>query len=321
MKDHKSISPFLPLKNVVRALFLLLIFTLGFMQPFAYLAGQRLAPTDLLFPVVAILFTLAILFGQLRFKWHKFYWVLAAYFAAMLVSAIFSVDPKASFIKLIGETYLIGLAGLVFNLIDDENDLKQAIRVWLARAPAPGIIGLLALALFYLQPGHPLLAYTTYHYGAVPVGNYPRLSSTFISASMFCNYLNVCLVMVLIARECQWIGKAVFFTFLAAIFICSIFTISAGLGGIFLSSGIWIWLVLRKKPLAGRLALGGGIAIAVLFLALNFFALQNNSQNGPQNGGGSNYLYKIPGTAVELQPSSRMLVWSDALKTFSEDPL
>lgn len=307
-------SSFLSLKNAVRALFLLLIFSLGFMQPFVQLAGQRLAPTDLLFPAVVILWLLAILLGQLRFKWHKFYLVLGGYFAAMLVSAIFSVGSGASFIKLIGETYLIGLAVLAFNLIDDEKDLKQVIRVWLCGATLPVVIAFLTLVLFYLQPGHPLLEYTTYHYGAVPVGNYPRLSSTFISASMFCNYLNVCLVMVFIARECRWIGKTVFLIFLAAIFVCSIFTISAGLGGIFLSTGIWIWLVLRdKKALTGRLALTGGIAIAVLFLALNFFALQNSGE--------TTYVYKIPGTALELQPSSRMLVWSDAIKTFSEDPL
>ncbi len=188
----------------------------------------------------------------------------------------------------------------------------------LRRSALPIAIAFLTLILFYLQPGYPFLEYTTYHYGAVPVGNYPRLSSTFISASMFCNYLNVCLVMVFIARECRWIGKAVFFTFLAAIFLCSIFTISAGLGGIFLSTGIWIWLVLRdRKPLAGRVALTGGIGIAVLFLALNFFALQNTGVIG----GETTNLYKVPGTATQLQPSSRMLVWSDAIKTFSEDPL
>ncbi len=318
MKDHKSISSFLTLKNAVRALFFLLIFSLGFMQPLVQLAGQRLAPTDLLFPAVVILWLLAVLFGQLRFKWHKFYLVLGAYLAAMLVSAMFSVDPRTSFIKLIGETYLIGLAVLAFNLVDDEKDLRPVFYAWLCGAAFPVVIAFLTLIFFYLQPGHPLLEYTTYHYGAVPVGNYPRLSSTFISASMFCNYLNVCLMILFIARECRWIGKTLFYIFLTAILICSIFTISAGLGGIFLSIGIWTWALLRdKKPLTAllsHLALAGGIAIAVLFLALNLFALQNT-------GGETTYLYKVPGTNTELQPSSRMLVWSDAVKTFSEDPL
>jgi O-antigen ligase len=244
------------------------------------------------------------------------------YFAAMLTSTFFSVDVKASFIKLLAEMYLIGLAVLAFNLIDDENDLKQVAKAWLCGAIVPVVIALLTLLLFYAWPGHPLLEYTTYHYGAVPVGNYPRLSSTFVSASMFCNYLNVSLVILFIARERRWIGKAAFLIFSAAILICSVFTISAGLGGIFLSAGIWVWLVLRdKKPvagrLAGRLALAGGIGIAVLFLALNFFALQNTQVIG----GETTYLYKVPGTAIQLQPSSRMLVWSDAIKTFSENPL
>ncbi len=58
----------------------------------------------------------------------------------MLVSAIFSVSPGASFIKLIGETYLIGLAVLTFNLVDDEKDLRLVFRAWLCgglRFPSP----------------------------------------------------------------------------------------------------------------------------------------------------------------------------------------
>jgi hypothetical protein len=127
MKDHKSISSLLTLKNAVWALFFLLIFSLCWMQPFPVFAGQRLTSTDLLFPLVVLLWIAALLFGQLRFKWHKVYWILAAYFAAMFISTVFSMDVKASFIKLLAEAYLIGLAVLAFNLIDDENDLKQGL--------------------------------------------------------------------------------------------------------------------------------------------------------------------------------------------------
>jgi O-antigen ligase len=309
-------SSFFTLKNTVRALFLLLIVSLGFMHPFVYTAGQRLTPTDLIFPAAAILWIVSLLFGQLKFKWHNFYWVLGGYFAAMLISAAFSADAKTSFIKLIGETYLIGLGVLTFNLIDDERGLKWALRAWLCGAALAATAGILTIFLFYLQPGNPLLAYTVYHYGAVPVGNYPRVSSTFISASMFCNYLNVSLVMLFIVGKRGWIGKTLFLVLLAAILICSVFTISAGLGGVFLSIGIWIWLMLRSRTdwraRFARFALCGGIAIAVLFFALNFIALQNYP--------GAPYAYKLPGIEAEVQPSSRLLVWSNALGTFFEHP-
>lgn len=315
-------SSFFTLKNAVWALFLLLIVSLGFMQPLAYVAGQRLTPADLLFPLVVILWMVSLLTGQLEFKWHKFYWVLGGYFAAMLISAVFSVDVKASSIKLTGEAYLIGLSVLTFNLLSNaggEKGFKWVIRAWLCGAAFAAAAGILTIILFYFQPGNPILEYTLYHYGAVPVGNYPRVSSTFISASMFCNYLNVCLVMLFIAGKSGQIGKslpgkALFLIFLAAILVCSVFTISAGLGGLFLSAGIWIWLVLRRgKAFVASFALWSGVAVAVLFFAMNFIALQNY--------GGTPYTVKLPGIEAELQPSSRMLVWADALGTFSEDPL
>jgi len=284
------------------------------MQPPVFFGGQRLTPTDLLFPFAAIIYIASLLFGKLKFKWDKFYWVLGGYFTALLISAIFSVGPGTSFIKLAGETYLMGLGVLTFNLIDNEHDAKWVARAWLCGSAFAVAIGLLTICVFYLQPENSLLQYTAYHYGAVPVGNYPRISSTFISASMFCNYLNVCLVMLFVAERSGWVGKRSFWILFAAIFICSIFTISAGLGGIFLSIGVWAWLLLRfKKAFAGRLALVGGVAIAILFLALNFIALQSYRA--------APYALKLPGVETELLPSSRLLVWADAVKTFSEDPL
>ena len=304
----------LTLKNTTRSLFLLLIISLGFMEPPIFLGDQRLTPTDLLFPLLALLWVVSLLTGQIKFKWHKFYFFAGLYFAAMLISAVFSIDPRASFIKLIGEAYLIGLAVLAFNLIDNEKDIKDVARAWLCGAATAVTIGLFTIVLFYFQPESAILQYTTYHYGAVPVGNYPRLSSTFISASMFCNYLNVSLVMLFIAGRSGWLGKSLFWILLAAIVVCAIFTISAGLGGIFLSIGIWVWLLRRQKgALLSRLALGGGIAAAVLFLALNLVALQSY-QEAP-------YALKLPGVETALLPSSRLLVWQDAWKTFAADPL
>jgi O-antigen ligase len=306
MKNEAQ-KPFL--KNAVRALFLLLIVSLGFMQPVVFAAGQRLTPTDLLFPAAAILWIIALLSGQLKFKWHRYYLILGGYFAALLISAIFSLDPKTSFIKLIAEGYLLGLAVLTFNLVNDVDDLRRVSRAWLLGAAFAVAIGVLTILLFYIQPENPLLEYTLYHYGAVPVGNYPRVSSTFVSASMFCNYLNVGLALLFIAKELEWIGKTLFWIFLVSILICSVFTISAGLGGIFLSVGFWIWLKFRRSRIIfARSALIGGIAISVLLLTFSLISLQ--SLQSLQN-------FRIG----ELQPSSRLLVWSDAVKTFSENPV
>jgi putative inorganic carbon (hco3(-)) transporter len=294
------------LKTSVRILFLVLVVSLGTMQPFVFVAGQRLAPTEFIFAAAALLFLLALLFGRLKFKWHRFYWFLAAYLAALLVSAVFSLDPKASFIKLIGVAYLLGLAVLAFNVIEDEKDIDATLRAWLIGSGISVAIGLLTILLFYVQRDNSLLNYTLYHYGAVPVGYYPRVSSTFVSASMFCNYLSVSLIMLLLARRSQLIGARVFWTLLVTIAVCAVFTISAGLGGVFFALGAWFWLVLRGPGKRYRgfapVVLEFGFMFAMIFLALNFIAL------------------KDAGNGV-LQPSSRVLVWSDALAAFTAYPV
>src|SRR5215210_4581265 len=112
------------LLKLTRVLFLLLIFSLIFMQPFVYVAGFRAIISDIIFLPVFGLWILSLLTGQTRFRWHGFYRLLIFYFAAMLTSAFFSVDPRMGFIKLAGEIYLLSLPVLTYNLIENEKDLK-----------------------------------------------------------------------------------------------------------------------------------------------------------------------------------------------------
>lgn len=302
------------MKTMVRASFFLLIFTLGYMQPFFMPAGQRLTPTDLVFPLAAFIFFVAILLGAYRFKWHSFYLVLAVYFVTMVISAVFSEDVKGSFIKLIPVTYLLGLPVLAYNVIEDERDLKWTFYALICGAFLPLAAGLLTIAIFYVQPDNSLLKYTVYEYGAVPVGNYPRLSATFVSASMFCNYLSVIAVIMLIANRVGWLTTKIFLPLFAAVLICSAFTISAGLGGLVLVIGGWIWLTQREsKKLIARGSLVGSVTFAVLFFAINFFALQ------PYEG--APYKINIPGVERDLYPSGRVLIWEDSINSFKRDPI
>lgn len=300
--------------KIVWILFLLLIFSLSVGTPLIYFQNLRFPLTDLIFPIVCIAFLLSLILKKIDFRWHKCYLLILFYFVSMLVSSVFSINPKQSFIKLAGGIYLLGLAILTFNLIRTETQLKQAIWAWLAGTFIAVLVGVLTIFLFYIQPENSFLAFTTSIYGAVPVGNYPRLTSIFVSSSMFCNYLTVSLLMLFAAEKLQYIGRNSLAVLLFFILVCAGFTISSGLGGIALAIGIWLWLCFKDshKNFA-KLSLIGSISIAVLFFAVNFFALQKYP-NAP-------FIFKIPLIENEVLPSSRLLVWIDSLQTFSANLL
>src|SRR5580765_7850251 len=71
--------------------FLLLVFSLGFMQPSVYLFKNIEPPSDFIFLVTGCLWLVALLFRKVTFRWHAFYWLLIFYFASMVVSTVFSI--------------------------------------------------------------------------------------------------------------------------------------------------------------------------------------------------------------------------------------
>lgn len=303
---------FFSLRNVVRFGFLLLIFSLAFLTPAIYIKNQKAAITDFIFAAVFVLWVAGILLGQFKFRFHGFYWLLFFYLAAMTLSVIFSPDLSRSGVKLLSQFYLIGLAVLTFNLTDGERELREVIVVWLAGTFLTVLVGIVTILLFYVQPQNDLLNYTTSIYGAVPVGNYPRVQSTFVSASMFCNYLTVSLAMLLVAERVNLISKTLFFALSTLILLCIIFTISSGIGGVFLLGGIWFWLVFKEsKKVLATAVMSSTILLALAFCVMNFIALQPYPS--------APYSITVPFFQHTLYPSPRLLVWADALKTFKEN--
>jgi len=299
---------------VTRTLFVLLAASLAWMQPFPAYEGVSLTPTDIIFPFASLSWLISLALGGVRFRWNRVYWLFIFYFATMAVSSVFSAAPRTSYVKLAGEAYLLGIAVIGFNLLDSENRLKYLVYGWLAGSAIALLIGLFTLALFYAAPGHWLLGYTTYHYGAVPMGNFPRLSATFVSASMFCNYLNVTAVLLLIARRLGWVGPRLFKAFFAAVAVCSAFTVSIGLGGIFLAAGLWIWMFADgRQMILKKAAMSTGLAMAVAFLIPAFAALAPY-ESAP-------YSWKLPVLGQTVFPSPRLLVWQQTLDTIAANPL
>ncbi|HEX8370979.1 MAG TPA: O-antigen ligase family protein [Pyrinomonadaceae bacterium] len=300
-------------RRLAKTSFLLLIFSLAFMQPYVYIAGFRAVAADIIFLLACGFWILSLITKQARFRRHRFYWLLLFYFAAMLVSAVFSINPRTSFIKLLGEIYLLGLPVLTFNLIENEKDLKRSLQVWLAATGLVVAVGFLTVFLFYFQRENLILDYTLFSFGTLPPGNYPRVHLTFLNANMLCNYLSVSLMFVLIFQKPGWINKKLFYSLAAGILFCAAFTISPSLGGIALSLGIWWWLCFKKsKLLLAKTSLAGGIFAAVAFI----FAVMIAPSLHPT----APFYIDVPFIEKRFAPSGRIMTWMDSWRTFSENP-
>ena len=296
-----------------RALLFLFIFSLSFMQPPIRLMGFKATVSDFVFLALASTWALLLLLGRSQLVWHRAYWFIGAYLMAMVLSAG-AADVPASGYKLLTQLYLLSVPIIVCSLVRDERTLRLAILWWLAGTTVVVIVGIISLATFAIDPGHPLLDYTRGYFGTLPPGDYPRLSLTFRNANMACNYLTVSMMILLGARHAGEIGLAPFLLLLAGTLLAALATISPGLGGVALGLGLWAWLLLReRKPRAARFILGGAAGIAVLFVG----AMAVTPIVHPT----APFLIHVPQIDMTLAPSGRFIIWMDAVRNFIADPL
>ena len=286
--------------------FLALISSLGFIQLGLPVFGRNVVLTDGLFLLTGGLLGVAVLLRQIRLRSHAFFWTVFGYLIALGVSTIFSADRTQSLKIFPVEIYLACLSYIAFNLINDAGRLKTVVLAWLAGTLLAVAFGIFSVALFYIDRGSFLLEYLTYHYGAVPVGDFPRITATFASASMFCNYLNVALILTILALQQKLFPSAFGYALIVGILLCSAFTVSIGLGGILLALGLVSVVVLRHYDIKARALAISGVAAALLFVIVSVFALSYYPDS------------EVWATVfdIKLMPSSRFFVWRDALQTF-----
>lgn len=256
----------------------------------------------------------AIIRRKINFRFSRFYFLAAFYLFALLISAVFSAQPKTSFVKFLGDVYLVLLAVLTFHVADSVSFFKKIACVWIAAMSVVGAIGVATAILFYAAPDNILLKYTLHHYGTLIPGNYPRLQTTFYYPAMLCHYLSIGLMLLLIARKNNWIKNAAFIFSLAVVSMTLFLTLTPGLGGVVLALGIWFHLSFKQKEQTAKagLSLFAGIALAVLCFAVSLVS--------PIQTATSPYFVTIPVIEKRLDPSVRVLTWTSAFKTFTEHP-
>jgi O-antigen ligase len=303
-----------PLARAAGVAFLVLLVALPWMRNGVEIRGLYAYPVDFLFLVTMALWAGAILAGQTRLRLHPSFVLLALYFAAMAVSALFSAEPRTSAFKLLTEIYLLMLPVLAFNLVRTEAELKRAMSWWLAAAVAVGIYGLVTVLLFPFFGYDSFLSVPLHHFGTLPPGRYPRIELTFVYPSMLANYLGVSLMFLLIGHQLGWIGRAATVAASIAIAVSILFALTPGIGGILAMLFVWAWYLVRdRKPAAARLAVAAAAGLTLLELLVAAVT--------PILHPTAPFLIHLPGIAHPLAPAVRLMVWIAAARNFASSPI
>lgn len=300
--------------RLAKTLFLLLVFSLPFMKPALLVGGLTATVTDFLFLGTTAALAVAVMQGKAKLRWDPLYAALLAWFAAMFVSALAAADPGRAWFKLATQVYLLSLPLLAATLIESVDDFRSVFGAWLAGSAVTAAVGTATVLLFAAGIESSWFDFALHEFGSLPAGNYPRLDSTFYFPALLCNYLAVSLILLLVARRLGWIGGAPFGLLFAAIAVTAAFSLTPGLGGLFLAVGIWGFLLLRRPaPVRAFASLSIGIVAALAFLAAAAVT--------PYLHPTAPFLIDVPGLERPIAPSVRMMIWIDAAETFLRQPL
>ena len=293
--------------------FLLLVFSLAFMQPQLPFGGTSVTITDGLFLVTLAIWLAAVISGRSGTFFHSSFILFGLYGIGLTLSAVLSEEPRRSSIKLIGELYLIALAAVTANIVLTEKARKRVVIVWIAAAGIACFIGVLAVICFYAGAENIVTRFALHHFGSLPPGHYPRLQGTFLYPAVLCNYLTVALMMTFAAWELKWITTTVFTVLISSMAITIAFTITPGLGGVLLAVGMWLWSrsIQKGQRTRGRISLCTGFLSAMLFWLVSAVTVIPSPT--------SPFSWSVDG--LRIDPTQRLLTWMGAAGTFISHPL
>lgn len=301
--------------RIAKWLFLLLVVSVPLVRPFNIRFSEFVVPyTDIIFLFCFAFWLFALLKGEARIRRDNLYLFLAFYALTLAVSAIFSVEPARSFLKLAGEFYLLSLAFLTFNFAEDRHFVKKIVAAWLVGTGIIALASIVGFALFYAGLETPVNNYFLSPPGSLPSGHYPRIHALFNNANMMANYLNVSIMLALAAERLGWMKRTAAKVLQIATAFAAFFTLSPGIGGILLSVSVWYSLLARLRR-SYRLAivfLGAGVAAGAVFLAASLVSPDTAN---------TDHEFRIPGTGITLEASSRLLLWREAMSTFVKYPI
>jgi O-antigen ligase len=290
-------------------LFLVLVAILPVMWPSGLDLGYVTPLADLLFIVASVAFGVAILKGARRLRWTSWCWLLAVHATALIVATIASEDVRRSTVKLSGALYLTGLAFLTVNYVTSRASLRRAILAWIAGAAVTAAAGVAGILLFYAGFRDSAVNPFLFPFGSLLPGRYPRVMALFLNANMLCTYVVASAMILLGARAAGFISHRLFGIILAGTLVTAAFSLSPGLGGLLLPMSLW-WVATRSPGrLVARVAVVAGVVAAVAFvLAATVSPTVLQAKTASDR------------VMPAFEPSSRLLTWIGAWKTFVGHP-
>lgn len=235
------------------------------------------------------------------------------YLGLLSVSILVSDHIYSSMYKIAQIGYLISIPIIAQYIVNSRRRMMSALCAWMVGTSVAVTAGLTGLVGFIFSPDGFLYRSVRFHFGTLPPGHYPRISSTFFNANMFCAYLTaslgICFALAIVEPRYRRLCMAL----AVATVVISLFTISPGLGGIALLVGLLIWVTpVVRSPLISRLALFAGCTAALLFvLAASVTPIVHPT---------APFLIHVPWLNATLAPAGRFLTWSAAWQEFSEHP-
>lgn len=292
---------------------MLLIVSLGTMRPGISILGLQTTPTDALFLILCYMCVVALASGKLKLSYHPIYKYMFAFGAAMAISALLSISANYSLLKLTGVLYLIGLSVVTIYVVNSFDLLRNVVLAWITASTIVCAMGVITIVMFYVDRSSPWNDVFLHHYGSLPVGNYPRIQSTFLYPAMLCNYLTVGILMLFAAIQAGWIRFRTGLWLLGLHSFAALFTLTPGLGGLVFASAAWVALApaTRRTPSASRVLMAAGGVVFVASLAAASVSLWPIST--------SPFSWEVAG--IRIDPTQRLLVWRDALSTFFQYPI
>jgi O-antigen ligase len=288
-------------------MYLALVATVPVMQPFHVdVAGHTVVLTDALFVAASAGLLVSLLVGRRRVRWSSWHVCLACYLATAAASTILSDDVRRSAVKLTGIADLVGLAFLTTAFVGSAPALRRACTAWLAGLAITVAAAITGIGLFAAGVTGPRNVFL-YSFGSLPPGPYPRVMALFLNANMLCSYLAAAVTILLAARAAGWIARRAFVILFAGSLVTAAASLSPGLGGMALALAIWYAARLRPdRPGVSRLALAAGWVGAVLmFVAVTISPVGLSARTIAE---------------ARLEPSSRVMTWTSAWRTFRAHP-
>lgn len=269
---------------------------------------------DLLFLAAAAAWAAGYVAGHKTLVRSRFYVFAALYAIAVILSTIASADPARSSVKLIGKFYLIGIALLTLNSVTSIDELRRTIQAWLFGTGVTLILSLAGIVLFYAgltDPSenpvvHPI-------FGSLPSGNYPRVEGFFFYPAMLCNFLGITWMFSLLLVSLNSLKARGFWLFSAVLMVVNAFTLTPGLGGIFLSTAFFPRRKIfdEGRPVVGRLVTAAGVCLAAAVFIAASITLFSYDPDGS----------RMPILNGAISPSHRAVAWRTGFETFLQNPI